>query len=309
MADGQLKIEYISFTDNSTFYDPDVVSGSADATNRLYFEQCHLPQDQITFEADDSGKLKPFKISQNNGKYQLSLSTPGKIIEALLLTTGSLTGSNYFFLTGSGFASIAEGLLSSSIKNFNNLQLIATKDYIFEDDGFSIGPSDISFDVYENGPLPKDYVTRNLEDLESLFYDSDFSNVINFKYLPPINKTDDKFVNKSDESFMNQNKIGNYVNLKQDSEIYTPKKLEDELSAYELQGYMRSVSFDPTSLNNRIFSQFFEITSLDMKKLDVLDYGIYRYNDKLKQAFFVGKVFVDGNGAQTFVKMFTLVFE
>jgi hypothetical protein len=60
IARGDLKVEYISYSDVGTYYAKDLISGSADASSRLYFEQCSLPQDQITFEADDSGNIKPF---------------------------------------------------------------------------------------------------------------------------------------------------------------------------------------------------------------------------------------------------------
>ena len=46
-----------------------------------------------------------------------------------------------------------------------------------------------------------------------------------------------------------------------------------------------------------------------MKKLDVVDYGSYLYNGKNKQAFFIGKVLIDDNETQTFIKLFTIVFE
>ena len=111
MADGKLRIEYVSFTDSTTFYDPDVVSGSSDVTTRLYFEQCHLPQDQITFEADDSGKLKPFKNVQG-----IATAPSGKIY------TNYSSSINFDYLTGSQFASTAGSLLNSSINNFKNLQ-------------------------------------------------------------------------------------------------------------------------------------------------------------------------------------------
>ena len=60
IADGKLNIRYVSFTDALTFYKADLVSGTQDATRRIYLESCNLPQDQITFEADDCGKIMPF---------------------------------------------------------------------------------------------------------------------------------------------------------------------------------------------------------------------------------------------------------
>ncbi len=60
IANAKLKIEYVSFTDTGTYYRADIASGSADATQRIYFEQAHLPQDQITLEANDGGRLGGF---------------------------------------------------------------------------------------------------------------------------------------------------------------------------------------------------------------------------------------------------------
>jgi hypothetical protein len=51
IADGKLKVEWVSLSDSFTFYESDLVSGSTDATQRLFFEASHSPQDQITFEA------------------------------------------------------------------------------------------------------------------------------------------------------------------------------------------------------------------------------------------------------------------
>ena len=56
MANGDIRIQFASFTDKHTYYEADVVSGSSDAQGRLYFEASSLPFDQITFETDDSGQ-------------------------------------------------------------------------------------------------------------------------------------------------------------------------------------------------------------------------------------------------------------
>jgi len=305
MADGKLRIEYVSFTDNSTFYDPDVVSGSADATNRLYFEQCHLPQDQITFESDDSGKLKPFKNSKN-----VNVSSSGKIYVS--------SSTNIKFLTGTEFTSTAEGLVVSSISNFNNLQVIGTKDYVFENEGFELGPSDINYIVnysIENNQeklkteFDKNFVeNRSLEEFPSLFNSKWLENVINFKYLPPINKSNQS-VDKSNPSFLDSNKIGNYQNLKSNSKKYDHVLIEKDLENLEKKGYKKSIIFDPTSMNNNLVSQFLEISNVEMHKLDVIDYGTYINNGKSRHMFFVGKIKTDADDSQCFINLFTIVFE
>lgn len=304
MADGKLKIEYVSFTDATAFYDPSVVSGSADATTRLYFEQCHLPQDQITFEADDSGKLKPFKNDKN-----INLSS-GKISNYKF--QDAFSGSareTVSYLTGSQFASAATDLLASSINNFKNLYVLGTRDYIFEDEGFGTGVSTLDFKITDNDPIKdKEFHSRLVNDLPSLFDDKVFSKSINFKYLPPINKLDNPNVVKSDLDVIEQNKIGDYSRFGEYDE-YTNAELEDDLKELEDAGYKKTIIFDPTSLNNKLVTQIFEVNDSDMKKLDVVEYGTYRYNDVTKSVYFAGKVFIDDNGTQTFVRMFTLVFE
>ena len=114
--------------------------------------------------------------------------------------------------------------------------------------------------------------------------------------------------NKSNLEIIENNKIGNYARFGEYDE-YTNVELEDDLETIEKMGYKKTITFDPTSLNNKLVSQFFEINDSDIKKLDIVDYGFYRYNNFNKQAFFIGKVLVDDNGTQTFVRLFTIVFE
>lgn len=62
IAEGTFNVSYVTFTDSSVVYQPDSLEGHIDPTNRIYFESCNLPQDQITFEANDDGKLQPFRL-------------------------------------------------------------------------------------------------------------------------------------------------------------------------------------------------------------------------------------------------------
>ena len=304
ISSGDLRVEYVSFTDAATFYSKDLISGSADATLRLYFEQCHLPQDQITFEADDSGKLKPFKNSSGINVYGGAIS---EVVTEQLFEGSSKENTTY--LTGDSFVSTAGSLLASSIENFKKLYVIGSKDYLFEDDGFDTGVPNVQFEVTDKSPLVEDVSTRLLDNLPSLFEDKHFSNVINFKFLPPINKVlSTNETSKNDPNFIENNKIGDYQRLGNYDE-YAEYELENDLMLLEEKGHKKTITFDPTSMSNKLLTQIFEMNDSEIKKLDVVDYGTYKYNDKIKQAFFVGKVLVDGNGTDTFVKMFTLVFE
>lgn len=308
IASADLKIEYVSFTDTATYYKADIASGSADATVRLYLEQCHLPQDSITFEADDSGRLKPFK---NNSGIPVK---DGQIIQYSFaaLTASILEGSsqNMSFLRGDEFASTAETLLASSIENFERLRVIGTRDKIFEDDGFSMGNSEIEFTIHDDKPLPDPTMhVANLNSMESLFQDVRLSKVDNFKYLPPINKIDDNSIDKRDHRATTTSHLGNYPPWGR-THIHglSPKQLEFELSHFEQMGYTKTITFEPTSRSNTLVGQFFEINFNTMKKLDIIDYGYYTWRGSRRHAFFAGKVMVDQNGSHTFLHLFTLVF-
>jgi hypothetical protein len=308
VASADLKIEYVSFTDTATYYKADLASGSADASERIYLEQCHLPQDQITFEADDSGRLAPFR----NGS-GITMKD-GQILDYSFnaLTASVLTGSNQGmrFLRGDEFASTAETLLASSIDNFNRLRLIGTKDKLFEDDGFGLGNKKVEFTIHNNRPLPDaTHHVAHVNHLESLFQDVRLSKVVNFKYLPPINKVEDRGIDKRDHRHTWQHHLGYYKPWGR-SHLYglSPQQLEHELAHYERMGYAKTLVFEPTSKRNRLMGQFFEVHFNVMKKLDVIDYGWYTWHGARRHVFFAGKVLNDENGTHTFIHLFTFVF-
>lgn len=93
MAEGTFEVSYVTFSDADVVYLPDSSAGHVDPTNRIYFEACNLPQDQITFEANDEGNLVPFR-AQN-----ITLKTPGGNVSSSYaegsLVNGKLTVRQY----------------------------------------------------------------------------------------------------------------------------------------------------------------------------------------------------------------------
>ena len=90
IAEGTFKVSYLTFTDSDVAYVPDVVDGHDDPSKKIYFEACNLPQDQITFEANDEGHLIPFrvqdiKLSSPNGNVSSS-TAEGTIVNGRLVT-------------------------------------------------------------------------------------------------------------------------------------------------------------------------------------------------------------------------------
>lgn len=310
IAEGDLRIEYVSFTDTGTRYAADLVSGSADASTRIFLEACNLPQDQIAFESDDSGRLQPFKNGQS---IQVK---DGQIIDYSFasVTSSFITGTldNVTFLKGDEFASQADTLLASSLDNFSKLQLIATHDQLFEDDGFGVSKDSITFVVHNARPVPNpNKFVAHVDQIESLFNDTRLSHVKNFKYLPPINKVPDQSVDKGNHQATSTSHLGDYRPWGRTTAL-SYAQLIHELKYYADLGYAKTIKFDPTSKNNRIVAQFFEKSYNQLKKLDVIDFGSVRTNDRARpivRIFFVGKVVTDSNETNSFVHLFTLLFE
>lgn len=304
ISTGRFKIEWISLTDAHTFYEGDVVSGSADAAGRLYLETCHLPQDQVTFEADDSGRLMPFKNDQN------LVVKSGKIFSGSVNVTGSFA-NDYQLIENDQFASLASSLLGSSLQNFQKCRMIGTIDPIFEDDKFLAGPTDISFIITDEKPIDDiPAQSANINHLESFFQDRRMMHLDNFMYLPPVMKTEDA-VDLTNPDQARILRIGQYAALgpvgKSDY-----SEFEEQLLVAEREGFCKTVRFDPTSRNNRIGAQFFEIRKNDILKLEAINFGSHTTNDPdhpVKQVFFLGKVMIDDNGNYTFIHIFTLVFD
>jgi len=287
IASGDLRIQFISFTDDQTFYAKDVLSGSDDASNRIYFEAAGMPQDQITFESDDSGFMKAFQGSDmelRGGKILsgAKASKPGKNPDYL----AAITDEKEFF-------KLADNLLASSLNNFDQQNIIGTTDPLLEHNDFELSHNEVVFKLTDNFPIPSGQIqTISIDDVESLFQDKRLSHVDQFSYLPPT---------------ANNLKLGNYPRLSQDS-ILSLAQIQREISGKQGE----TVRFIESSRDNNIICQFFEIQKTNMVKLDVIDFGEFTTESPVRpnqHYFFVGKVLPDGKGLYTFVNLFILVFD
>lgn len=312
LAGGGIDIKYVSFTDASSYYRADSDTGSEDATKRLYFEASQLPQDDIVFQADGDGNLTPFRNSDGvptaGGKI---LDYSFEAVSSSFIGGGSQTVTS---LQGDRFTQQAETLLASSINNFQKLYLLATKDKIFEDDGFEVGPDHVTFTITNTRPISDpDTHTAHISAVDSIFSDPRFSNRPNFKYLPPINKTNDRSIDRSDHRATRKLAFGSYSPWGRTPSFglnYSQTMLE--LSHFQKLGYEQVINFDPTSSNNQLVGQFFEKSFDTLRKLDVVDFGVHKTGNPatpLSHIFFVGKVEIDEKGTDTFIHIFTLVFE
>ena len=292
---GKMKAEFYSFTDGMTFYTTDtIVSGSSnlDETDRICFEATSLPQDQVTLEADDSGRLMAFPGSGLN-------------IAAGQIYSGS-TRDTTFLQTGSAFTSLSENLLTSaSIDSFSKLRILGTPDLFDQNfNEFLLGNTNFSFTITDTLPIDENGIKKiSIEHAESLFMDKRMSHVPNFRYLPPVNKAPVGGI---------QAPLGLYPSLGQ-APIATTEDLNSELKFYDENGFKQEITFFETSKENNLVCQMFEVSGNEVLKLDVIDFGLFsqptNQEHPTKHVFFAGKLFIDAFGATTFVNLFTLVFD
>ena len=336
VASGELRIEFAGFTDKHTFYQRDVASGSDDATTRLYFEAIPLPFDQVTFETDDSGKM----INYAGGDLELR---SGRLWESLPVTTEEEVArfvESEFSTSGGlpGFASLASGIVTSSIDNFRRLQYIGTDDIFFGKE-FSINQNRVEWIVDDNtdgrtsdspfnrSPGSGDVEYIDLDTIEPFFLDMRMQHLPNFRFLPPMTNiatTPDsigKFNYTQEKEDNPDGFLGEYT-IMEPYRIETMESLDAYLAGNEypadpgapggmLEKSFIEIDFEGRSRQQNLVCQMFEMGKNELKKLDVVDFGVFfdQNTGNSKHIFFCGKVFIDDVGLGTFVNLFTLSFE
>lgn len=281
LASGKMKIEFVSFSDSLTFYQRDAVSGSDVTMNRPFLEAGSFVQDQVTFETDELGQLQSY------------ISSDLHLIGDKIFS-GSTSGT-YVLVTGSN--SINEGfqLLSSSLQNFNNLQIIGSLNPFQDDASFSLSKDSHRFAVSDRAPFVADDISViSVNDIVPILHDPRFSRVNAFQYLPPVNKR----VSSSNVQ------IANFPKLNSDG-VMTLRDLMQSVSGKQKV----QITFPTTSPDNNLICQFFENSMNSFNKLDMFEFGEFHVGDSIKTVYFIGKTFIDDNGQVKFVNIFTLIFD
>lgn len=320
IASGKLKASFYSFSDVGAIYKVtdkfDSGSVSQNSTYRFSLEATNQSNDFITFISDINGNLQT--------KEFISVGSSSIKIYNGMIITGSVIGNTKIVSNSSeDFIPLFNGLLSQSIVNFENQYIIGSPDLIdnrFNE--FLLSNKEITFKVTEQKPIPSQKYSgtqdANINNVESLFVDRKLSHMPNFQYLAPVNKP----------------RLGSAVSLPLgiyphfgQEPIFSYNDLRRDLKNFEDNGYYQDIFFTETSVPNRIVSQIFEAADGVIRKLDVIDFGIFtmgnsevtkneiqKANDEgrtltTKHVFFIGKVFTDDNGSDSFVRLFTIVLE
>jgi hypothetical protein len=140
LAAGTFKVSYVTFTDADVAYIPDADAGHVDPAGKIYLEAANLPQDQVTFEANDEGKLIPFRKQDIKIDTSSGVSLPGS--KTGTVTNGRLTVYSYHHGRSIKVSSIS--------KNINDLD----KGFVYSDPSGNLTAS-----VLINPGLPSGFVT------------------------------------------------------------------------------------------------------------------------------------------------------
>lgn len=299
-SSGQMKIRFAAFTDRHTFYEASSSAGSgdpvaaptiaADASSRIYFESSNRFQDVIVPELEAGNSLRPFRTSD--------FSFGGKTVASGTFNVGFSERVN--ILTGSAIPNDAQRSLDGITSNYTDHQILATEDLFSDTTGFELSAATGSFQISELSIYGRTN-TGNVvvDDIPSLFSDRRFGHMPNFMYLPPVNKPT--------PGAPSGVPMGVYPKLNE-PDILTLQDLEESLVGKQRM----TVEFSDTSRENNIVAQMFEFDSTGVEKLSIVDFGEFGDNDPFspgKRVFFIGKIVKDSTGSQTFMNIFTVVFD
>jgi hypothetical protein len=298
LAQGKIRIEYASFSDAGTFYTSldQFDSGSFTSLNvkKLNFEAASRPQDTIIYESDDSGLLKFKTFLGLSGSRDTIKVTAGQVFSTLSGAIAPLSSSLYETY-------YAPLILSRSFQNLKDLQILESPSY--EDTGYSFGLSanEVRFDITRNAPfdINKDVFEIDINQADSMFVDKRLSHLPNFKFLPPTNKR---------KTNGTKTQLGTYVNFGEQEKL-NAASIKEELFKTEKLGLKKTIEFSDTTKSNTIIGQIIEVNGGVFRKLDVIDFGEETIDGDSKHIYFVGKLYLDNNNVNTFINLFTLVFE
>lgn len=290
LAHGELRFSFATFSDQSTFYEaaidnPDVIS---DASNRIFFEPMNRPQDQVIPEFDDDGY-----ISFPAGDFDI---TGGRLLQVSGTTGKSLSGDS--LIKSSSLA------ISDCATSFSDLDPLRSEEVLTKTTGFEMSVDAHTFNCTNEYPIKGGGTSsKQLSNAESLWQDKKLTHVPNYQYLPPVQNGTSRV-------------LRSYPKLQQPAPMNF-KDLQLELGSIRSMtntagGAPLEATFTKTSRDNNVLCQIFEVTSGSMNKLRMIDFGEFEDSDPTspgKHVFFAGKLFKDDLGQETFINLFTVVFD
>jgi hypothetical protein len=341
IASGELKAEFASFTDMHAFYKKK--QSIKDVTDRIYFEVAERPENSITLEKNDKGR-----VIQQDAVEGVTIVGENLFEEYEKDTDLETQRRSFTLATGSQFTSLSDRLTKLSINHLNKNYLLGTKKFQNDEGEFTLGQESISFSISNSIPftLGPEREILNVDDLDSLIEDRKLANMPNFSFLPPVNEDGSNYGTYTDvrnTSEINFSQIIERLGLNAYSEIEKEEhesvnvkkntagdyKVYNREDASNFENFIKkeyeTIKFLETSPENNIMIQAYEVNKSaesggftentnKIIKLDIIDGGEHIITDdinnrNLKRVFYVGKIFFDSLDIPKFVNIFTIIFD
>jgi hypothetical protein len=274
---GGMNVKYVSFSDAGAVYENDG-NGIAAIPIPVGLETFNTANDEIIVTTNRFGDLEPGVFDGY-----------------------SLRKDGSFEITGDPAIQkdpVMQLISSGSIESFSNQRLITTKNVLFEDEGLSVSPESLTFSITDTIPFNGEPEVALIDDIENLFADRRFGKLLQFQYLPPVQRTI--------TSVGNEIALGNYANVRED--MLTEQQIIEIIATLETQ----EIVFSKNTEMNELGIQFFQSSSSGLEKLDIVKYDQLATNGntgRTRTLYFIGKTYEDSSGNPTFVNMFDLVIE
>ena len=218
-----------------------------------------------------------------------------------IYTSGSTVG----VMSGSVISEGADSLLSSSAEFFAAQHIIGTRD-VFDrtvTKQFTLSTQEVSFQLTDTVPydIMSDTVVVSIDDVEPLLFDTRFSELATFKFMPPTFKETAMVAEDED------NLLATYTDINEAS-IEKFGDIETYLEGKEYE----DVEFEVTSRENNLLGQMIEISDAGVQRVKAVDFGEFANTGSdsgVSRVIFLGKPGRDNLGQLTFVNLFTLVYE
>jgi hypothetical protein len=277
MLEGGIKIKYATISDIGYSYDFNTKNQYVTSSISFGLESFQTSNDLIFPITDTSGRI--FEYSG----------------DSLLLNAGGI-----LYLSGSKKSTVPsiEKISTVVLDSLKKQQIVSTLDAKRNDKGLSVEPTVVNFNITEDDPFDGEPSVTTLTDADSLFCDKRLSKSLNFKYLPPVQMTNDIISNEIE--------LGRYANFSETNDI---SYVDFVKNLNNLQ--YTNIEFSRLTEYNDIVLQVFETTIESTKKLDVIKWGRIGTSPEggASELYFIGKVYYDEFEVPTFVNLFTLVIE
>lgn len=277
MFEGGIKIKYATISDIGYSYDSNAKNQYITSSISFGMEAFQTTNDLIFPITDASGRM--FEYSG----------------DSLLLNVG---GFLYLSESKNSINPDIEKISSAILDSLKKQQIISTLDSKRNDRGLFVDPTTVNFYITEDDPFDGEPSVTTLTDADSLFCDKRLSKSLNFKYLPPVQISND-IVSSEIE-------LGRYSNFSETNDI----NYVDFIKNLNNLQYT-NIEFSRLTEYNDIVLQMFETTNESIKKLDVIKWGRIGTSPEggTSELYFLGKVYYDEFEVPTFVNLFTMVIE